>query len=69
MALIGCAMANQRAGRHIISTRIEHASVYNPLAFLEQQNFEVTYLSVDEKGHISLEELKNAIGRIRFWCL
>ncbi|MCC8025318.1 MAG: cysteine desulfurase [Clostridium sp.] len=61
MALIGCAMANQRAGRHIISTRIEHASVYNPLAFLEQQNFEVTYLSVDEKGHISLEELKNAI--------
>lgn len=61
MALIGTAMANQRAGKHIISTRIEHASVYNPLAFLEQQGFEVTYLSVDGQGHISLEELEASI--------
>ena len=61
MALIGTAMANQRAGKHIISTRIEHASVYNPLAFLEQQGFEVTYLSVDHKGHISLEELERSV--------
>ena len=61
MALIGTAMANQRAGKHIISTRIEHASVYNPLAFLEQQGFEVTYLPVDHLGHISLEDLEKAI--------
>ena len=61
MALIGTAMANQRAGKHIISTRIEHASVYNPLAYLEQQGFEVTYLSVDSQGHISLEELEARI--------
>lgn len=60
-ALIGTAMANKRAGTHIISTRIEHASVYNPLAFLEQQGFEVTYLPVDQQGHISLEELEKAI--------
>lgn len=61
MALIGTAMAGHRAGKHIISTRIEHASVYNPLAFLEEQGFEVTYLSVDGKGHISLEELEKSI--------
>ena len=61
MALIGTAMANQRAGKHIISTRIEHASVYKPLEYLEQQGFEVTYLSVDSQGHISLEELEAAI--------
>lgn len=35
MALIGGALANQRAGKHIITTRIEHASVYNPLFELE----------------------------------
>lgn len=61
MALIGCAMANHRAGKHIISTGVEHASVYNPLAFLERKGFEVTYLSVDKEGHISLEELKQAV--------
>lgn len=61
IALIGTAMANKRAGTHIISTGIEHASVYNPLAFLEHQGFEVTYLPVDSKGHISLEELEKAI--------
>ena len=61
MALIGTALANQRAGKHIISTRIEHASVYQPLAFLESLGFEVTYLSVDSEGHISLEELDSLL--------
>lgn len=61
MAIIATAMANKRAGNHIISTGIEHASVYNPLAFLEAQGFRVTYLSVDGQGHINLEELEEAI--------
>ena len=61
MAIIETAMANKRAGNHIISTGIEHASVYNPLAYLEEQGFRVTYLSVDGQGHISLEELEEAI--------
>lgn len=61
MALIETAMANKRAGNHIISTSIEHASVYNPLAFLEEQGFRVTYLPVDSQGHISLSGLEEAI--------
>ena len=61
MALIGAAMANRRAGNHFITTRSEHASVYNPMAFLEQQGFEVTYLKVDGEGHISLKELEESI--------
>lgn len=61
LALIGVALANQRAGKHIISTSIEHASVYNPLIFLEEQGFEVTYLPVDGNGVISLEALKEAV--------
>ena len=61
MALIGAAWANQRAGKHIISTSIEHPSVYNPLGVLEELGFEVTILPVDHDGHISLKELEEAI--------
>lgn len=61
MALIGTALANKRAGKHIISTSIEHPSVYNPLGYLEEQGFEVTILPVDRDGHISLEELEAAV--------
>ena len=61
MALIGAAWASQRAGKHIISTSIEHPSVYNPLGVLEELGFEVTILPVDHDGHISLKELEEAI--------
>ena len=61
MALIGAALANKRAGNHIITTSIEHASVLSPLAYLEEQGFRVTYLTVDENGQISLDELRDAV--------
>lgn len=61
LAIIGSAMANRRAGMHVITSSIEHASVSNPMAYLEEQGFEVTYLPVDSKGVISMEALKNAI--------
>lgn len=61
LAIIGTAMANRRAGNHIITTSIEHASVENPMEFLKEQGFEITYLSVDENGIISLEELEEAV--------
>ena len=62
-ALIGTAFSNIRKGKHIISTKIEHASVHNPLIFLEEQGFEVTYLNVDKNGLINLDELKEAIRK------
>lgn len=61
LAIIGAAMANRRAGNHIITTSIEHASVENPMEFLREQGFDITYLSVDENGIISLEELEEAV--------
>lgn len=61
MALIGTALANHRAGKHIISTGVEHPSVYNPLTYLEEQGFEVTFLPVDKNGHISLEQLEQTV--------
>ena len=60
-ALIGTALANKRQGNHIITTKIEHASVHNPLIFLESQGFRVSYISVDKNGFVNLEELLNEI--------
>lgn len=61
LALIGGALANQRAGKHIISTAIEHPSVYNPMEYLEELGFEITFLPVDRDGHISLKELSDFV--------
>ena len=61
LALIGTAMANRRAGNHLITTSIEHASVDNTMKYLEEQGFRVTYLPVDEYGVVSLEALKEAL--------
>ena len=61
MAIIGAAMANKRRGNHLITTSIEHASVYNPFIWLEEQGFEVTYLPVDQHGVVSLDALEKAL--------
>ena len=61
-ALIGAAFANQRAGKHLITTGVEHASIYNTMEFLREQGFEITYLPVDSYGCISLEELSQAVS-------
>ena len=61
LAIIGSAFANKRAGMHVITTSIEHASVTNPFIWLSENGFEVTYLGVDAYGQVKLEELKNAI--------
>lgn len=61
LALVGTALANRRLGKHIISTGIEHPSVYRPLEYLEELGFEVTFLPVDGDGHISLAQLGDAI--------
>lgn len=61
LALLGIAEANKRSGNHIISSRIEHASVYNPLLYLEEKGYRVTFLCVDSKGHFDLEQLKREL--------
>lgn len=61
LALIGTALANKRAGNHIVTSCVEHASIYNTTAFLEELGFRVTYLPVDHNGHVSLDALREAI--------
>lgn len=61
LALIGCARANCRSGRHLITTQIEHPAVLQTMKHLEEEGFRVTYLPVDQKGCIRLEDLERAI--------
>lgn len=61
MALIGCAMANNRRGRHLITTKIEHPAILQTMAYLESQGFSVTYLPVNRQGQIRLEDLQQAM--------
>jgi len=63
MAIIGTALANKDKGNHIITTSIEHHAVLHACHYLEQKGFEVTYLPVDEQGHISIEEIKKALRK------
>jgi len=62
LALIGCARANKRAGKHLITSSIEHPAILNTMRYLEQEEgFRVTYLPVDKYGCIKLEALKAAL--------
>lgn len=60
LALKGAAMRRGRLQGHIITTAIEHASVYEACRQLEQLGFEVSYLDAEPNGTISLERIQAA---------
>ena len=62
LALIGAARANHRAGKHLITSAIEHPAIINAMRYLEsEEGFRVTYLPVDRYGRIELEALKESL--------
>ena len=60
-ALMGAASAGSRAGKHLITTKVEHPAILQTMEYLESIGYEVTYLSVDKQGVIRLEELEEAL--------
>lgn len=60
-AIFGTAKTRSDIGKKIITTKIEHPSVLNPMKQLEEQGYQVVYLDVDQSGHISLEQLKEEL--------
>ena len=60
-AIKGAAFANQKKGRHLITTAIEHHAVLHTCQWLEKQGFEVTYLPVDHDGKVSAADVERAI--------
>ena len=61
LALKGIAYANKHRGKHIITSKIEHPAILNTCTTLERQGYNITYLNVDSKGFVRLDELENSI--------
>lgn len=62
-AIKGTALEKSVFGKHIITTKIEHPSVIQTCKQLEHFGFEVTYLDVDSKGIVSVDQLKESIRK------
>ncbi|WP_413176081.1 cysteine desulfurase NifS [Anabaena azotica] len=60
-AAIRAALLSQPEKRHIITSQVEHPAVLNVCKQLETQGYQVTYLSVNEKGQIDLNELEASL--------
>jgi cysteine desulfurase len=61
LAIRGLCEANDKYGKHIITSQIEHSAVKNVCEDLEKRGYEVTYLPVYEDGIVRIEDVKNAI--------
>ena len=61
-AIFGTLEANPHK-KHIVTTRVEHEAVRKVCEKLERNNFEITWLDVDEDGFLNLDELKNSLQR------
>jgi len=61
LAIRGLIEANEKHGRHIVTSAIEHSAVKNVCEDLEKRGFEVTYLPVYEDGIARIEDVKNAV--------
>ncbi len=61
LAIIGTALAKKRRGKHLVTSSIEHASVLAVMAFLEKEDFEVTYISPDSDGRVNSQDFADAV--------
>jgi len=63
IAIQGLVNRYKRKGNHLITTKVEHSSIFNIFKYYENHGFEVTFLDVDDKGNVDLEQLKNEIRK------
>ncbi|MDC1143794.1 IscS subfamily cysteine desulfurase [Porticoccaceae bacterium] len=61
LAIKGCAHFNQRKGKHVITSKIEHKAVLDTCRQLEREGWEVTYLEPDANGLIQPQSVAEAI--------
>jgi len=61
LAIKGICLKYQNRGKHIITTKFEHSSVYGPINYLESLGFEVSYVKTNEDGLVDINDLKNIL--------
>jgi cysteine desulfurase len=54
-------LAARAAGRHVVTTAVEHVSVLNSCRELEQQGYAVTYVAVDGEGRVDPADVGRAL--------
>lgn len=60
-AVIETALSRQNLGKHIITTAIEHEAILKPMKYLESLGFNITYLMPNERGEVTVDQVKNAL--------
>lgn len=61
LAVFGTARSKRKIGNRIVTTSAEHSSVIESCKALESEGFDVVYLSPDESGCITQQQLSDAI--------
>ena len=61
LAIKGIAEKYQNRGKHIITTKYEHSSIYGPISYLQKKGFEVDFVDTDSEGRVDIESLKSLI--------
>ncbi|MDD3453759.1 MAG: cysteine desulfurase family protein [Bacilli bacterium] len=61
LAIKGICDKYQNVGKHIITTNLEHSSIYGPVGYLQKKGYEVDFVKTNEKGIIDLDDLKNKL--------
>lgn len=61
LAILGAARMYADKGRHLVTSLIEHKAVIDPCKFLQSQGYEVTFLQPDNKGRVSVEQVREAL--------
>ncbi|MDE6284162.1 MAG: cysteine desulfurase [Bacilli bacterium] len=61
MAIIGTALANHKRGKHIITSKLEHPSVYAICDYLKSIGFEISFVKNDAEGLVDFDDLKSLV--------
>lgn len=61
LAIHGVCNKYKNRGKHIITTELEHSSIYGPLKQLEEEGYRIDYVKLDSNGLVDLNDLKRLI--------